>query len=70
MKDKDDNATVRTVLAPLEEIAARHGLEPHLLQGAVDAGEIRAHRLPNEERTILAERDVLVWMGARKHLLR
>lgn len=66
----DDNATVRTVLAPLEEIAERHGLEPHLLRGAVDAGEIRQHHLPGDPRTILAERDVLVWMGARKHLRR
>jgi len=66
----DDNATVRTVLAPLEEIAERHGLDAGLLRGAVDAGEIRAHRRPGDDRTILAERDVLVWLGARKHLLR
>jgi len=62
----DDHTTVRTRLAPLEEIAARHGIDPHALQGAVDSGDLREHRQPGDPRTILAERDVLVWMGARK----
>jgi hypothetical protein len=64
----DDNATLRTVFAPLEEIADRYGLEPDLVRGAVDAGEIRQHRRPDDSRTFLAEREVLVWLGARKHL--
>jgi hypothetical protein len=59
----DDDRTVRTLLAPLEELAARYGLEPHLLHGAVDAGQIRAHHRPGDESIILAERDVLVWMA-------
>ncbi len=62
----DDNATVRTQLASLEEIAARHGLDPEELRAAVDIGELRQHRQPGDPRVILAERDVLVWMGGRK----
>lgn len=65
----DENATIRTRLAPLEEIAERHGLEPDLLRGAVDAGEIRPYLQPDDPRPHLAERDVLLWIGARKHLL-
>ena len=61
----DDNATIRTAVAPLEELAERHSLDPKTLKAAVDAGEIRAHRRPGDPRTFLAERDVLVWMGGR-----
>lgn len=62
----DDDATIRTQLAPLEEIAARHGIDPDELRTAVESGEIRQHRQPGDARVILAERDVLVWMGGRK----
>jgi hypothetical protein len=61
----DDQQTVRTRLAPLEEIAARHGIDPDTLRAAVESGELREHRQPGDPRTILAERDVLVWMGGR-----
>ncbi|HKB69784.1 MAG TPA: hypothetical protein VKH46_03010 [Thermoanaerobaculia bacterium] len=62
----DDDATIRTQLAPLEEIAKRHGIDPDALQAAVENGEIRPHRQPGDPRVILAERDVLVWMAGRK----
>jgi len=62
----DENATIRTQLAPLEEIASRHGIDPDALRAAVENGEIRPHRQPGDPRVILAERDVLVWMGSRK----
>jgi hypothetical protein len=61
----DDNATIRTAVAPLEEIAERQGLDPKTLRAAVDAGELREHRRPGDPRTFLAERDVLIWMGGR-----
>ncbi len=61
----DDDATIRTALAPLEEIAARHGIDPDSLRAAVENGEIRPHRQPGDPRTILAERDVLVWMASK-----
>jgi DNA-binding CsgD family transcriptional regulator len=57
--------TIRTALAPLEEIAARHGIDPDTLRAAVEHGEIRPHRQPGDSRTILAERDVLIWMAGR-----
>ena len=60
--------TIRTALAPLEEIAARHAIDPDALRAAVENGEIRPHRQPGDPRTILAERDVLVWIAARKNL--
>ncbi len=60
--------TIRTALAPLEEIAARHGIDPDTLRAAVEQGEIRPHRQPGDPRTILAERDVLVWMAGREKL--
>jgi hypothetical protein len=60
--------TIRTALAPLEEIAARHGIEPDVLRAAVANGEIRPHRQPGDPRTILAERDVLVWLAGRRNL--
>jgi hypothetical protein len=63
-----DDETIRTALAPLEEIAARHGIEPGALHAAVENGEIRSHRQPGDPRTILAERDVLVWMAGRKNV--
>jgi hypothetical protein len=62
----DDGATIRTALAPLEEIASRHGIDPDELRAAVETGEIPQHRQPGDSRVILAERDVLVWMGGRK----
>ena len=62
----DDNATIRTALAPLEEIASRHGIDPDEIRAAVESGEIRQHRQPGDTRVILAERDVLVWMAGRK----
>jgi hypothetical protein len=61
----EEDATMRTAIAPLEEIAERQGLDPKTLREAVDAGEIRAHRRPGDPRTFLAEREVLVWMGGR-----
>jgi hypothetical protein len=61
----EDNATIRTAVAPLEEIAERQGLDPKTLREAVDAGEIRQYRRPGDPRTLLAERDVLIWMGGR-----
>ena len=63
----DENETIRTLLAPLEEIAARHGVDPETLRSAVDAGEIRPRSIPGDPRLILAERDVLVWLARRKH---
>ena len=62
----DDNATIRTALAPLEEIAERHGIDADEIRAAVENGEIRQHRQPGDARVILAERDVLVWMAGRK----
>ncbi len=58
--------TIRTALSPLEDLAKRHGLDPDALRAAVENGEIRPHRQPGDPRTILAERDVLVWMADRK----
>ena len=65
---EDPNETVRTLLAPLEELAQRHGIDPDALRAAVDNHEIRPHRQPGDPRTILAERDVLVWLADRKRL--
>jgi len=59
--------TIRTALAPLEEIAARHGIDPDALRGAVENGEIRPHLQPGDDRTILAERDVLLWLAGRRN---
>jgi hypothetical protein len=66
--DPDPNETLRTALAPLEDLALRHGIDPDALRVAVETGEIRPHRQPGDARTILAERDVLVWLAGRKHL--
>lgn len=61
----EDDATMRTHLAPLEEIADRHGIDPDAIRAAMAAGEIREHRQPGDPRVILAERDVLVWLAGR-----
>jgi hypothetical protein len=61
----DDDVTIRTQLATLEEIAERHGLNAEDLQAAVKDGDLRQHRQPGDPRVLLAERDVLVWMATR-----
>jgi threonine dehydratase len=61
----EDDVTMRTRLAPLEEIAERHGIDPEAIRAAVAAGEIREHRQPGDPRMILAERDVVAWLAER-----
>jgi len=61
----DDNETVRTLLAPLEELAARHRIDPETLRSAVDAGAIRPRGPSGDGSVVLAERDVLVWLAGR-----
>lgn len=61
----DENATVRTLILPLEEIAVRHGIDAETLRSAVDSGAIRSRGKPGDPAVMLAERDVLVWMAGR-----
>lgn len=59
----DDNITLRTAIASIEEIAGRHGLNPEDLAAAVENGELRRYSPAEVWPILVAERDVLVWMA-------
>jgi S-adenosylmethionine:diacylglycerol 3-amino-3-carboxypropyl transferase len=59
----DENITLKTAIASVEDIAQRHGLNPEDLATAVENGELRRYSPPEASPILVAERDVLVWMA-------
>lgn len=59
----DENVTLRTAIASIDELAGRHGLKVEDLAAAVENGELRRYSPAGATPILVSERDVLVWMA-------